>query len=89
MTARVTLYAQARLPPLRRRPRRSIERVCADLGEAYDEVDITTPTRADGARYGEEIPVTFVDGQPARLLAGRRGPAAARARRLTATRSPE
>ncbi|MGN6782611.1 MAG: glutaredoxin family protein [Marmoricola sp.] len=38
-----------------------IERVCADLGEAYDEVDITTSSELASA-YGEQIPVTFVDG---------------------------
>ncbi|MDQ6640953.1 MAG: glutaredoxin family protein [Actinomycetota bacterium] len=38
-----------------------IERVCADLGTSYDEVDITTSP--DLVRdYGEEIPVTLVDG---------------------------
>jgi hypothetical protein len=36
--------------------------VCTELGESYDEVDI------DGSeeltrRYGEEIPVTLVDGR--------------------------
>jgi glutaredoxin len=50
--------------------------VCADLGETFEEVDIT----ADPAlmrQYGEQIPVTFVDGRqhdfwrvdPARLRA--------------------
>jgi hypothetical protein len=39
-----------------------IERVCADLGEAYVEVSIDgDPTLT--ARYGEEIPVTLVDGR--------------------------
>jgi hypothetical protein len=38
-----------------------IEAVCADLGEQYDEVDITTSEDLT-ARYGEEIPVTMVDG---------------------------
>jgi glutaredoxin len=36
--------------------------VCADLGETFEEVDIT----ADPAlmrKYGEQIPVTFVDGR--------------------------
>ncbi|MGI9155195.1 MAG: glutaredoxin family protein [Marmoricola sp.] len=38
-----------------------VERVCADLGTSYDEVDITTSP--DLVRqYGEEIPVTLVDG---------------------------
>lgn len=36
--------------------------VCAELGESFDEVDITTS--ADLMReFGEQIPVTFVDGQ--------------------------
>jgi len=39
--------------------------VCADLGETFEEVDITAG--ADSERlmreYGEEIPVTFVDGR--------------------------
>lgn len=38
-----------------------IERVCADLGESYVEVSIDDdPTLQE--RFGEEIPVTFVDG---------------------------
>lgn len=39
-----------------------IDAVCAELGEAYDEVDITTSEDLS-ARFGEEIPVTFVDGR--------------------------
>ena len=36
--------------------------VCADLGETYEDVDITGDP--DLMRtYGEEIPVTFVDGK--------------------------
>ena len=38
-----------------------IEAVCAELGESYDEVDITTSEDLL-RRFGEEIPVTFVDG---------------------------
>jgi hypothetical protein len=39
-----------------------IEAVCGALGEAYEEVDITSD--ADLMRqYAEEIPVTFVDGR--------------------------
>ena len=39
-----------------------VERVCADLGESFEEVDITTDDDlAD--RFGEDIPVTFVDGK--------------------------
>ncbi|QNN51254.1 glutaredoxin family protein [Nocardioides mesophilus] len=53
-----------------------VEQVCAELGERFEEVDITTsPDLQD--RFGEEIPVTFVDGRqhdfwrvdPARLRA--------------------
>ena len=38
-----------------------VDAVCAELGEQYDEVDITS-SPALTARYGEEIPVTLVDG---------------------------
>lgn len=41
--------------------REVVERVCADLGTAYDEVDITTDERLL-QEYGEQIPVTLVDG---------------------------
>jgi hypothetical protein len=41
--------------------RRTIEAVCAEMGESFDEVDITTDLDLLGA-YGEQIPVTFVDG---------------------------
>ena len=41
--------------------REVIGRVCADVGTSYDEVDITTDP--DLVRqFGEQIPVTFVDG---------------------------
>jgi glutaredoxin len=39
-----------------------IETVCADLGEAYEEVDITADDKLM-RQYGDEIPVTFVDGR--------------------------
>lgn len=41
--------------------REVIARVCAEVGTSYEEVDIT----ADPIlvrRFGEQIPVTFVDG---------------------------
>ena len=39
-----------------------IETVCAELGESYEEVDISTdPVLMH--EYGEQIPVTFVDGK--------------------------
>jgi glutaredoxin len=39
-----------------------IERVCAEMGESYAEVDVTTDPALMRA-YGDEIPVTFVDGR--------------------------
>ena len=39
-----------------------VERVCAELGESYDEVDIDDDPELL-RRFGEEIPVTFVDGR--------------------------
>lgn len=41
--------------------RQIIERVCAETGTSYDEVDITTDD-ALLQEYGEQIPVTLVDG---------------------------
>lgn len=35
--------------------------VCAQTGEAYVEVDITGDAELE-RRFGEEVPVTFVDG---------------------------
>jgi glutaredoxin len=39
-----------------------VEAICAELGESYDEVDITTSPEL-ASRFAEEIPVTFVDGR--------------------------
>ena len=39
-----------------------VAKVCADLGEAYDEVNIDGDADLT-RRFGEEIPVTFVDGK--------------------------
>jgi glutaredoxin len=39
-----------------------IERVCADTGERYVEVSVDDDP-ALVARFGEEVPVTFVDGR--------------------------
>ena len=53
-----------------------VEQVCAELGESFEEVSILDdPALVE--RFGEEIPVTFVDGRqhdfwrvdPARLRA--------------------
>ncbi|HTW14265.1 MAG TPA: glutaredoxin family protein [Nocardioides sp.] len=61
MTARVTLYAKPGCH-LCDDARTVIERVCADLGEEYDEISILDdPVLME--RYGEEIPVTLVDGR--------------------------
>lgn len=61
MSARVTLYSRPGCH-LCDDARAVIERVCSDLGEQYDEVSIDDdPALAE--RFGEEIPVTFVDGR--------------------------
>ena len=61
MSSRVTLYSKPGCH-LCDDAREVIERVCADLGTAFEEVDITTSDELMGA-YGEQIPVTFVDGR--------------------------
>jgi hypothetical protein len=38
-----------------------VAKVCAALGEEFVEVDITTDAEL-ARRFGEEIPVTYVDG---------------------------
>jgi len=60
MSARVTLYSRPGCH-LCDDARAVVERVCADLGTSYDEVDITTSPDLLAA-YGEQIPVTLVDG---------------------------
>jgi len=60
VTARVTLYGRPGCH-LCDDARAVIARVCAELGESFTEVDIDSdPALLD--RFGEEIPVTFVDG---------------------------
>jgi glutaredoxin len=61
VAARVTLYSRPGCH-LCDDARTVIERVCADLGESYDEVDIDAD-EALLARYADEIPVTLVDGK--------------------------
>jgi glutaredoxin len=60
-TARITLYSKPGCH-LCEEARVVIERVCAEVGTSYDVVDITTSTELVNA-YGEQIPVTFVDGR--------------------------
>ena len=61
MAARVTLYTRPGCH-LCDDARAVVERVCAELGESYDEVDIDAD-EALQRRYGEEVPVTLVDGR--------------------------
>ncbi len=42
--------------------REVIAAVCAELGESFDEVDITASEELMRG-FGEQIPVTFVDGE--------------------------
>ena len=61
MSGRVTLYSKPGCH-LCDDARAVIERVCAELGESYAEVSILNDPELM-ARYGEEIPVTLVDGR--------------------------
>ena len=61
VTARVTLYSR-RGCHLCEVARKVVARVCADLGETYDEVDIDADPELQD-RFGEEVPVTLVDGR--------------------------
>jgi glutaredoxin len=60
MSTRVTLFAKPGCH-LCDDAREVIARVCADVGTSYQEVDITTDPDLQ-RRYGEQIPVTLVDG---------------------------
>ena len=79
MTARITLYSRPGCH-LCDDARAVIEQVCAELGESYDEVDIDADPELQ-RRFGEEVPVTFVDGRqhdfwrvdPVRLRTALRG----------------
>lgn len=57
---RVTLYGRAACH-LCDEARLIIAAVCAELGESFTEVDIDTDP-ALRERFGDEVPVTFVDG---------------------------
>lgn len=58
--ARITLYGKAGCH-LCDDARAVIEKVCADLGVSYVEIDITGDPELV-RKYGEQIPVTLVDG---------------------------
>lgn len=59
--ARVTLYGRAGCH-LCDAARQVVARVCDDLGEAYEEIDVDGDADL-AARFGDEVPVTFVDGR--------------------------
>jgi len=61
VSARVTLYTRPGCH-LCEDARAVVARVCEELGESFSEVDITTDEDLQD-RYGEEIPVTLVDGR--------------------------
>jgi len=60
-TARVTFYTRqgCHLCDL---ARETVARVCAELGETFEEVDVDTDEELR-RRFTEEVPVTFVDGR--------------------------
>ena len=64
MNARVQLYSKPGCH-LCDDARAVIAAVCRELGETFDEVDITAGPEAEALMraYDEEIPVTFVDGR--------------------------
>lgn len=61
MSPRVTFYSRVGCH-LCDEARLVLDRVCADLGVSYDEVDIDEDPGLREA-YGEEVPVTLVDGR--------------------------
>ena len=61
MGARVTLYSKPGCH-LCDDARAVVQRVCADLGTDFEEVDITTSPELMDV-YAEQIPVTLVDGR--------------------------
>ena len=61
VSARVTLYSKPGCH-LCDDAREVVQRVCADLGTDFEEVDITASAELMDA-YGEQIPVTLVDGR--------------------------
>ncbi len=62
MTARVTLYSRGGCH-LCDEARAVVADVCRELAEEYVEVDIDADPGLT-ARFGDEVPVTFVDGRP-------------------------
>ncbi|HEU5455893.1 MAG TPA: glutaredoxin family protein [Nocardioides sp.] len=60
MSPRVTFYTRTGCH-LCDEARLVVEQVCAELGEEFVQVDIDADPEL-AARFGEEVPVTFVDG---------------------------
>ena len=60
-TSRVTVYSRPGCH-LCEEALAVVAKVCADLGESYDEVNIDDDATLV-EKFGEEIPVTFVDGK--------------------------
>ncbi|MDX6237634.1 MAG: hypothetical protein QOG10_2449 [Kribbellaceae bacterium] len=61
MTERVTLYGKPGCH-LCDDARAVVQAVCAELGVGWTEIDITVDPELF-EKYGEQIPVTFVDGR--------------------------
>ena len=74
-TPRITLYTRPGCH-LCDDARAVVQAVCTELGESFEEVDITTDDELED-RFSDDVPVTFVDGRqhdfwrvdPARLRA--------------------
>jgi glutaredoxin len=64
VTARVVLYTRPGCH-LCDDARAVVEQVCLETGDQFEEVDITAGPGSDELvrAFGEEIPVTFVDGR--------------------------
>lgn len=60
-TPRVTMYGRANCH-LCDEARAVIDRVCADLGEEYVEIDVDSDPELQ-RQFTDEVPVTLVDGQ--------------------------
>ncbi len=58
---RITLYSRPGCH-LCDEARAVVARVCRELGEEYVEVDVDSDPEL-AARFGDEVPVTFVDGR--------------------------
>lgn len=61
MPPRITFYTRTGCH-LCEEARVVLERVCAELGEDYAEIDVDSDPALAG-RFGDEVPVTFVDGR--------------------------